>query len=275
MDEKTNKISALANMIAYDSKMAKSYAHGVPHIIHASLRMFYARLLTEVYNYAMKYSDIIRVLDLGAGQGFATLPFLELGARVTAIDSSSSQLDTLRRRCKHFNNKLELRCEDVSETLKLKEQRYDVVVATSFLHHIPDYLGMIKESISLLTTHGQFFSFEDPLRYDTIGGVAKVFSNISYFSWRIFEGDVWGGIKRHIRRSRGIYLADSVHDNAEYHVTRNGVDQDAILALFNQANFESKLIRYFSTQSRLFQPIGAVMGIKNTFLIIARKRSNG
>jgi len=255
--------------------MVKSYVHRSPHIKHVSLRMFYAKLVTEVYNYALKYSDIIRVLDLGAGQGFSTLPFLELGARVTAIDSSSSQLEMLRHKCKRFNNRLELRCEDVSETLKMKEQRYDVIVATSFLHHIPDYLGMIKESISLLTTHGQFFSFEDPLRYASIDAVAKFFSNISYFSWRIFEGDVWGGTKRRIRRSRGIYLADSVHDNVEYHVTRNGVDQDAILALFNQADFESKFIRYFSTQSRLFQPIGAAMGIKNTFLIIARKRSNG
>jgi hypothetical protein len=31
-------------------------------------------------------------------------------------------------------------------------------------------------------------------------------------------------------------------------------------------------VSYFSTQSRLFQPMGTVLGMKNTFAIIAQKR---
>lgn len=275
MDEKSNEIALSANRVLYDSEMARNYNRYSPHIIHASLTALYGKLAFDVYNYAVKYSNNIRVLDLGAGQGFACLPFLRLGAKVTAIDSSNTQLDVLRYMCRDFRHNLELRCEDVTKTLKMKECSFDVVLASSFLHHIPDYLGMIKDSIPLLTAHGQFFFFEDPLRNDAIGVFAKLFSDVSYFSWRIFERDLWGGIKRRIRRSKGIYLSDSVQDNAEYHVTRNGVDQDAILALFDQAGFESEILRYFSTQNRLFQPIGEAMGIKNAFSIIARKRSNG
>jgi ubiquinone/menaquinone biosynthesis C-methylase UbiE len=271
VDERLNKLAALANITAYDSESTRNYIDGAPHIKHASLRKLYATLLTQVYDYAAKYSDTPRVLDLGAGEGSVTLPFLELGARVTAVDISSSQLDALRRKCECFSDRLELRCEDMGETLKTKGQQYDVIVVSSFLHHVPDYLGMIRKAIVLLTPYGQFFSFQDPLRYDTLGKFTKTFGDLAYFSWRIFKGDVWSGLKRRIRRSRGVYLPDSIQDNAEYHVTRNGVDQDAIAGLFKDAGFECNVARYFSTQNRLFQSIGTAIGVKNTFAIIARK----
>ncbi len=271
MDERLNQITALANIAAYDSNATKDYIDGSPHVKHASLRTLYTRLLAQVYDYATRYSDAPRVLDLGAGEGSVTLLFLELGARVIAVDISSSQLDALRRKCERFGDKLELRCEDINETLKGRGQQYDIIAVSSFLHHIPDYLGLIKEAIELLTPHGQFFSFQDPLRYDTVGKFSKTFSDLAYFSWRIFKGDIWGGLQRRIRRSRGVYLADSVYDNAEYHVTRNGVDQEAIAGLFREAGFGCDVVRYFSTQSRMFQSIGTALGIRNTFAVIARK----
>jgi SAM-dependent methyltransferase len=271
MDERLNKVAALANIGTYDSEGTRKYTDGAPHIKHASLRSLYAKLLIQVYDDAAKRSDAPRILDLGAGEGSVTLPFLELGARVTAVDISNSQLDALRKKCERFSYRLELRCEDMSEILKLKWQQYDVIVVNSFLHHIPDYLGMIRESIVLLKPHGHFFSFQDPLRYDTIGEFTKNFSDLAYLSWRIFKGDIWAGLKRRIRRSRGFYLVDSIHDNTEYHVIRNGVDQDAIADLLEDAGFQCRIIRYFSTQSQIFQPIGAAMGLKNTFAIIARK----
>ena len=40
-------------------------------------------------------------------------------------------------------------------------------------------------------------------------------------------------LKRDTSISRGIYLENSSYDNAEYHVTRNGVDQNAIYDLLN------------------------------------------
>lgn len=118
---------------------------------------------------------------------------------------------------------------------------------------------------------GQFFSFQDPLRYDTVGKSTMMFSTLAYLSWRLLKGDVAGGLKRRLRRRRGIYLEDSMHDNAEYHVTRNGVDQDAIYELFKELGFDCSILRYFSTQSPFFQPKGAALGVKNTFAVIARR----
>jgi hypothetical protein len=139
------------------------------------------------------------------------------------------------------------------------------------LHHVPDYTGMIDAAIALLRPYGQFFSFQDPLRYNSLGRPTLLLSTIAYFWWRAFQGDLAGGVKRRLRRSRGIYLDDSVHDNAEYHVTRSGVDQDAIRRLLEERGFACRDVRYFSTQSRLFQPVGTALGLHTTFALIARR----
>ena len=164
-----------------------------------------------------------------------------------------------------------MRCEDINETLADERSQYDIIVTNSFLHHIPDYAGLIQRTIGLLSSQGIFFSFQDPLRYDSMKRLPMMFSMASYFWWRAFKGDAIGGLRRRLRRRRGIYLEGSVHDNAEYHVTRNGVDQDAIRTIFEKKGFDCRIIRYFSTQSRLFQPIGTLIGVKNTFAVIAKK----
>lgn len=275
MDERVNRIAALANVSAYDNEDIGGYVDGAPHIKHASLRKLYGELVVQIFDNAVKRNKVPKVLDLGAGEGSVTIPFLELGAKVVAVDISRSQLDGLKAKCEDFGEMLEIRCEDISETLKEKSTNYDVIVTNSFLHHVPDYLGMIGEVATILKPHGQFFSFQDPLRYDSVGKGTMVLSNFAYFCWRVSKGDLMGGLKRRLRRSRGIYLEDSVHDNAEYHVTRNGVDQDAIREFFDERGFYCEIVSYFSTQGRLLQPVGAMFNLKNTFAVLAQKREVG
>jgi len=273
MDESVRNAAASANRAVYDSGWTEIFVEGAPHLKHASLRALLARLLGQVYERAVEQTPAPRVLDLGAGEGSVTRQLLELGARVTAIDVSPSQLAELERKCERFGDRLETRCGDVSEVLHPLPGPYDIVVASACLHHLPDYLAVIADAIAWLAPHGQFLSFQDPLRCDTVGRFARMFSEVGYLSWRVFQGDLWGGFKRRLRRSRGI-LDDSVLDNAEYHIIRNGVDQDAIAALLTDADFDLEIVRYFSTQSRLFQPLGEALGIKNTFAVIATRHSN-
>lgn len=275
MDGRINRLAALANVSAYDAEATRKYIDGAPHIKHSSLRTLYSALLVQIFDSAKEYTHTPSILDLGAGEGSITRPFLQLGAKVVAVDISSNQLAALKNKCAQFGDMLTVRCEDINETLKDKSEKYDVVVVNSLLHHVPDYLGMIREAVTVLNPHGQFFSFQDPLRYDSIGRATMMFTRLAYFSWRVFKGDLVGGLRRRMRRARGIYFSDSIHDNAEYHVTRNGVDQDAIRELFRAQDCDCSIVSYFSTQSRFFQPIGAVCGMKNTFAVVARNRQVG
>ena len=274
MDKRADKIALLANTAIYDSEAMQKYVDGAPHIKHAILRKLYSKLVVAIYDSAYKYNSTPKILDLGAGEGSVTLPFLELGARVTAVDISESQLTSLKAKCAKYADNFETYCGNVFDAIRLAQQsgkQYDVIVANSFLHHIPDYLSLIRLSIGILSPYGQFFSFQDPLRYDSVGLFGMKFSTIAYLSWRVFRGDVIGGLKRRIRRNRGIYLDNCPQDNAEYHVMRGGVDQEAIYELFKQSGFECEILRYFSTQSFIWQFMGTTLGIKNTFAIVASK----
>jgi SAM-dependent methyltransferase len=270
-----DKIAAEANIKLYDADATEKYIEGAPHVKHASVRSLYDKLVGQAYSYAERYQRPPRVLDLGAGEGSATLSFLELGARVTAVDISKSQLDGLAKKCRRYAGNLEIMCLDVNEACAKITERYDIVVTNAFLHHVPDYLNLVQAADRLLSSHGLFFSFQDPLKYKTVRPIDKVFSNVAYFFWRISQGDVFGGLQRRWRRARGIYSAESKYDNAEYHVVRGGVDEEAIKAALEKNGHECAITKYFSTQSGTFQAIGQFLGIRNTFAIMARKRAMG
>ena len=259
-----------ANANFFNEEATRRYVDVSPHVKHASLRGLYSKLVADVFTQARQHSDVPTVLDLGAGEGSATLPFLELGARVVAVDVSDSQLAELQRKCDPYKDRLQVRQADIGQALRTDE-RFDVLVMSSCLHHIPDYLSVIEMGVSVLSPRGQFFCFQDPIRYDTMKPVSHWFHRIAYLSWRVFQGDFFGGASRMLRRARGIYLDDCPADNTEYHIVRNGVDQDAIVAMLSAKSFECKIVRYFSTQGSLFQPVGAALGFENTFSVIARR----
>src|ERR1039458_756604 len=80
---RTNRMAVLANLALFDHEGTAKLIERSPHLKHATIRQLSAKLVLQVFTTAKRYSDEPRVLDVGAGDGSATLPFLELGARVT------------------------------------------------------------------------------------------------------------------------------------------------------------------------------------------------
>ncbi|TWT31328.1 Ubiquinone biosynthesis O-methyltransferase [Posidoniimonas corsicana] len=274
MDERLDRIASMANQIAYEGRDLDEYIDGAPHIKHESLRELYGRLVLEVFDAAKESTDSPVVADLGAGEGGVTLPFLELGAQVVAVDISSSQLAALKSKAQGRSDQLDARCQDIHDFLKEEDASYDIVAVNAFLHHIPDYLSLIRRAVSLLKPGGVFFSFQDPLRYDTVGFANRALTDTGYFFWRLSggaKGDVLGGIYRRARRKFGVYHDDSKSDNAEYHVVRNGVDQEAIANLLVELGCECRVVRYYSSQNTLFQKLGEKLGLENVFGVVAKR----
>lgn len=271
MKQEDNRIAALANMLAYNSEATSHYVDGAPHLKHASLRSLYSSLIFKVYNMAARRSKPPTILDLGAGEGTVTLPFLEMGANVIAVDISESQLAELSRKCEKYNHHFKAVCQDIFATVEDESLSIDIVVLNSFVHHIPDYISLLHTLSKRLNPGGIIFTFQDPMRYDRLGVVTRTYSFIAYYSWRIMKGDLLGGLSRFVRRSRGNYREDSVHDNSEYHVVRNGVDELAIYNTLRKLGFAVSLKPYFSTQSIYFQTVGERLKLLNTFSIVAQK----
>jgi len=253
----------------YGPAEARAYVEGAPHLKHANLRDLYARLVAETMADARAAGiTTVDVLDLGAGQGDASIPFLAHGARVTAVDDSPAQLARLREQGHAHLTIVE---DDAARFLESSGSTYDVLVFSSFLHHVPDYVGLLRRAITMLRPAGQVLTFQDPLEYRSLPLATSAYSKLAYFSWRVRKGDVIGGLRRRARRAVGIWYDDCPEDVIEYHATRGGVDHRAVREALEESGFEVTVTRYFSTQDRMFHQLGTRLHLENTFALRARR----
>lgn len=269
--------NAIINKDAYNALPIGDYASGAPHLRHESISNLYARLVEAAYQTAAssQVTGSVSVLDLGAGEGTVTRPFLLLGANVVAVDISERQLEQLQVKCAGLPGQLELRCEDLYSVME-EDRYYDIIVANSLLHHIPDYIDLVRRASGRLSEKGVFFCFQDPMWKSSISRRDAFLSWLAYTAWRFGQGDLLGGIWRRFRRMFGFYSAESLHDNTEYHAVREGVNQNAICETLAAEGFECELFEYCSFHSDAWQPLGERLGVKNTFgLLAARKPSTG
>jgi SAM-dependent methyltransferase len=155
------------------------------------------------------------IFDMGAGNGALTVPFLEMGGKVTASDVTVEFLESLKLKSRAYSDSLTVVPGDIFRTinkLAAEGKRFDLVCASAFLHHIPDYLELCRLASALVGPGGTFFSFQDPLRYDSLGATARALERAGYFWWRFFQGSYGRGIKTRFRRFFGIYRPDLPED---------------------------------------------------------------
>ena len=251
-----------ANIASYATR---DVLHGSPHLNHASVWAIYQRLVNRALSAVGAHP---RVLDLGAGEGTASRLWVEAGASLTAVDSSGEQL----RRLKERHPDVVVVEADALEYLKGQAGRFDIVSHVSMLHHIPDYLSLLRASANAVAQGGALLTFQDPLRYDRLPRGHFAAAQAMYIPWRLTEGRVLVGIGNRIRRARGIYLEDNQDDQEEYHLHRNGVDSDAILAQLRADFAQTEVEIYFSSQARWAQWLGERIRIRSTFGVLATGR---
>ncbi|WP_157572677.1 class I SAM-dependent methyltransferase [Nevskia soli] len=257
------------NRNVYNALNSGEYTHMAPHLRHASIQRLYDSMLQAAFSQVQSSSGgRPKVLDLGAGEGTVTLPFLELGADVTAVDISEKQLEQLEAKCSHFKQHLQVRCEDIEIVLN-EGPHFDIVVANSLLHHIPDYIHVVERATQVLRRGGGFISFQDPMWRSSISLKDAIVSASAYTFFRVQQGDLLGGTARKVRRAFGYYSDDSIHDSTEYHAVRNGVNQNLIKVLLEQRGFRCEVFEYCSLHSDRLQPWGEKLGIRNTFGVLA------
>lgn len=105
----------------------------------------------------------LKILDLGAGDGWNTMRMLEKGAYVYAVDISSESIQ-------HINHKAAAYTEQnmyygfVMDASKMifDNNTFDIVVGHGILHHILNYEELIPEILRVLKPGGRAF-FNEPL----------------------------------------------------------------------------------------------------------------
>jgi SAM-dependent methyltransferase len=249
----------------------RDYTYGSPHLRHDELRNKIEGELRELVAAQIARTGRCRVVEVGAGHGSFTGPMTAAGATVTVTEMSRPSADYLQRRFAGDDSVAVVDDPDGTASAECARDA-DLLVYISVLHHIPDYLGAVGACVENLEPGGSFYSAQDPLWYSRIPRHQRRLDQGAYFAWRIFQGNLLRGISTRMRRLRGHLDQANPADMVEYHVVRDGVDEQALMSLLHE-HFENVSIRrYWSAQSRTAQRVGARLHFESTFGLRATGR---
>jgi SAM-dependent methyltransferase len=259
------KLQETAHGSGYD------YAKGSPHIKHYELRTNVSETLQEVIGKVLDRLGKCRVLEVGAGHGTFTDHILAAGAEVEVTEMSRPSAQLLQRRFRN-NSAARVTYDPEGAISNVTGGELDVVVCLSVLHHIPDYLSVVKGFVARTSPGGAFVSFQDPLWYPRRTRRSCFAERCAYLSWRLTQGSFRRGLATSIRRTRGVYDESNPSDMVEYHVVRDGVDEQALFDFLQGEFDEVRVYPYWSSQGSIAQSIGHRLCAPNTFAIIATGR---
>ncbi|MEI6372284.1 MAG: class I SAM-dependent methyltransferase [Actinomycetes bacterium] len=244
------------------------YESGSPHLKHTRLReMITASLRASVAD-AIERNGQCRVLEVGAGHGDFTDVLLGAGADVVVTEMSGPAAVALADRYR-LNPRVNV-VHDVDGTwLEGISSSFDLVACISVLHHIPDYLEFLRTAFVHTNPGGGFVSWQDPLWYPRRSKANMASDRAGYYAWRTTQGNLAQGLGTRWRRLRGVYDETNAADMVEYHVVRDGVDEEAILTLAREHFERVDLATYWSTWLRGLQSLGERTKTHTTFGVVA------
>ena len=107
-------------------------------------RVALARAVVEAIRLAVPLRADMSVMDFGAGTGLVSLGLLPDVGEVTAVEASCEMLRVLGEKVKALGvaNLYTLKC-DVGEAA-LPISRFDLIVSSMVLHHLPDVAKVLK-----------------------------------------------------------------------------------------------------------------------------------
>jgi len=101
-------------------------------------------------------SKPMTVLDYGCGSGNLTRHLIELGINTVSADVSEGFLNLIER--KFFQTRLSKALKvNGSDLSNVQSGRFDLVATYSVLHHVPDYLHIVKEMCRVLKPDGVIY----------------------------------------------------------------------------------------------------------------------
>jgi len=128
------------------------------HLFNPARVKFIKEKLTSHFNLSLKSSmplKEINILDIGCGGGLLCEPLRRLGAKVTGIDASKTNIEVAKFHAKEMNLDINyLNC--APENLKLKN-KFDVVLSMEVVEHVSNVELFVEHCSTLIVKNGIMF----------------------------------------------------------------------------------------------------------------------
>ena len=98
----------------------------------------------------------LKILDIGCGGGLLCEPLNRLGATITGIDASNSNIEVAKLDSKEMNLNIEY-IHAAPENLDLKSSTYDAVLCMEVVEHLKDVNLFIENCSKLIKKNGIMF----------------------------------------------------------------------------------------------------------------------
>jgi len=140
----------------YKGSDAAVYEHAHGDIFNPIEQQRLHSMLREAVKSIETGARPLKALDFGCGSGNLTRYLIELGMYTVSADLSEDFLRAIRRKFSGSN---------LSETLKLNgkdlsnvpDADFDLVATYSVLHHVPDYLAIVREMCRVIKPGGVLY----------------------------------------------------------------------------------------------------------------------
>ena len=143
---------------------------------------FFVKNLLDKFLFFTQLSPEARILEIGCGAGRFTIPLIQAGYTITAVDISANMLQKLREDAAGLNlpqDRLELVCTDLDVLTLEGKPPFDAVIGFNVLHHLFDVSVCLKQ----VRTHlrpGGWAAFLEP----NAGNVLHYLDTILDRGWR-------------------------------------------------------------------------------------------
>jgi len=240
--------------------------------------------LDAIIDMVAKLTPTPKALDACGGTGNVALKLLGQGIPTTVCDLSPELLELFERRCRVEQQECEVVCAEVSDFLSQTDQKYELIVFSSALHHLVDIKHVVSLALKRVVPGGYVFTIFDPTPAAQQSLYTRLLMKLDYYSFKVLKQprELPGAVLRHLRRrvrkaaapkSNKLELPlneDNLGVLAEFHVEA-GVDDFELVRVARSCGAEIVWHkRYADARHAVFRWLVASMQEATAFKILLR-----
>lgn len=150
-------------------------------IIHTEIFNTYEqdRITRSLCTIMQPYPHKSSILDVGCGTGNITIKLIDMNyTNITSLDLSPAMINQLKK--KLTGRSPELLIRDLDTHLETSQDRYTVIIMSSVLHHLPNYLSSLITLSERLCRGGTLYITHEPIPPENETILTRILLNTDY-----------------------------------------------------------------------------------------------